>query len=63
MLSDIARYIYNTQMLQAEAVGYAYTSWRREWRGPGREFVRGLPSSCRWLTHPWRSAEVRWCGS
>jgi beta-mannosidase len=47
MLSGIDRYIYNTQMLQAEAVGYAYRSWRREWRGPGREFVRGLPSSCR----------------
>lgn len=31
---------YNTQIMQAEALGWAYRSWRREWRGKGKEFVR-----------------------
>lgn len=26
-------------MLQSDAVSYAYRMWRREWRGPGKQFV------------------------
>lgn len=37
-----ARYIYHTQVLQAEAMAYAYRSWRRQWKGPGREYVRSF---------------------
>jgi hypothetical protein len=36
---DLETYAYNTQVLQAEAIGFAYRSWRREWRGPGKEYV------------------------
>lgn len=34
-------YSYQTQLLQAEAVGRAYRLWRRRWRGPGRYAVGG----------------------
>lgn len=30
---------YITQLMQAEALGCAYRSWRREWRGKGKEYV------------------------
>jgi beta-mannosidase len=48
-LSDIVRgptetladYSYATQLLQAEALGYAYRHWRRRWQGPGRYAVAG----------------------
>jgi beta-mannosidase len=36
------RYAFNTQVLQSEAMAFAYRSWRREWRGPGKQFVRGV---------------------
>lgn len=36
------RHVYNTQMMQLEAVGYAYRMWRREWRGRGKEYVSVL---------------------
>lgn len=28
-------------MMQSEAVGSAYTTWRREWKGPGKEYSAG----------------------
>jgi beta-mannosidase len=34
-------HIYHTQLLQSEAVGTAYRAWRRDWRGPGREYCGG----------------------
>lgn len=34
-------HIYHTQLLQSEAIGTAYRSWRRGWRGPGREYCGG----------------------
>jgi beta-mannosidase len=37
----IENHIYHTQLLQSEAVRIAYSSWRRDWRGPGREYCGG----------------------
>ena len=37
---DLRRHIYNTQLMQSEAVSLAYRTWRREWRGKGKEYVR-----------------------
>jgi len=34
-------YSYQTQLLQAEALGHAYRAWRRRWGGPGRYAVAG----------------------
>lgn len=34
-------HIYHTQLLQSEAVGTAYQSWKRDWRGSGREYCGG----------------------
>jgi beta-mannosidase len=35
------QYIYATQLLQAEALGTAYRLFRRQWRGPGKEYCAG----------------------
>ncbi|KAH8082418.1 glycoside hydrolase superfamily, partial [Cristinia sonorae] len=35
-------YAYNTQIMQSEAIGLAYRSWRREWRGEGKQFCGGV---------------------
>jgi len=34
-------YIYSTQLMQAEALSNAYRTWRRNWKGPGRELTSG----------------------
>ncbi|KAH6907492.1 beta-mannosidase [Coprinopsis sp. MPI-PUGE-AT-0042] len=39
---DFDKYQFNTQVMQAEAVGYAYQVWRREWRGKGKEYCGGV---------------------
>ena len=42
-VSNICRFdshVYNSQLMQAEAVGLAYRAWRREWRGKGKQYVR-----------------------
>ena len=36
------RHVYLTQIMQSEALSFAYRSWRRGWRGKGKEFVRSL---------------------
>ncbi|EPQ54903.1 glycoside hydrolase [Gloeophyllum trabeum ATCC 11539] len=41
LTSDLETHVYNTQILQAEAMGFAYRSWRREWRGHGKEYTAG----------------------
>lgn len=38
----IEDYIYCTQLMQAECLATAYRVWRREWRGPGREYCGGV---------------------
>ncbi|THH31617.1 hypothetical protein EUX98_g2590 [Antrodiella citrinella] len=40
--ADLATYVYNTQIMQSEALGLAYRSWRREWRGPGKQYCGGV---------------------
>lgn len=35
------QYIYATQLLQAECLGTAYRLFRRQWKGPGREYCAG----------------------
>ena len=34
-------YIYCTQLLQAECVSSAYKLWKRQWKGPGKEYCSG----------------------
>ena len=34
--SDLETYVYATQLIQSEAIGYAYRIWRREFKEPGR---------------------------
>jgi beta-mannosidase len=37
----LADHIYASQFIQAEAIAYAYSGWRRCWGGPGRYAVAG----------------------
>ncbi|CAZ81256.1 unnamed protein product [Tuber melanosporum] len=39
--SPIEQYIYATQLMQAECLSTAYRLWRRQWQGPGKEYVAG----------------------
>lgn len=41
LTSDLETHIYNTQLMQSEAVSLAYRMWRREWRGRGKEYTAG----------------------
>lgn len=34
-------YIYCTQLMQAECVSSAYKLWKRQWKGPGKEYCSG----------------------
>ncbi|KAG5923543.1 Beta-mannosidase B [Claviceps africana] len=34
-------YVYCTQLVQAECVASAFRLWRRQWKGPGREYCAG----------------------
>lgn len=38
---SLRHYIYGTQLIQSEALATAYRSWRRLWRGTGREYCSG----------------------
>ncbi|KAF8325256.1 beta-mannosidase [Cantharellus anzutake] len=38
---DMDSYIYYTQVMQAETLASAYRLWRRNWKGPGREYTAG----------------------
>ncbi|KAF9465788.1 glycoside hydrolase superfamily [Collybia nuda] len=40
--SDLETHVFNTQVMQSEAVGYAYQVWRRNWGGPGKEYTSGV---------------------
>ncbi|KAG7088707.1 hypothetical protein E1B28_012677 [Marasmius oreades] len=39
---DLEIYSYRTQLMQSCAIGYAYSTWRREWRGKGKEYCGGV---------------------
>ncbi|KAH7913372.1 glycoside hydrolase family 2 protein [Hygrophoropsis aurantiaca] len=41
LTSDLETHVYNTQIMQSEAVSFAYQAWRRAWRGPGKEYTAG----------------------
>ena len=38
----LKQYIFCTQLMQAECVGTAYRSWKRNWKGPRREECAGV---------------------
>ncbi|ODH37726.1 hypothetical protein ACO22_02582 [Paracoccidioides brasiliensis] len=35
------RYVYCTQLMQAECLASAFRLWKRQWKGPGREYCAG----------------------
>ena len=35
------QYVYCTQLMQAECLASAYRLWKRQWKGPGREYTAG----------------------
>lgn len=35
------QYVYCTQLMQAECLASAYKVWKRQWKGPGREWCAG----------------------
>lgn len=37
----IEQFIYCTQLMQAECLASAYRLWKRQWKGPGREYCAG----------------------
>lgn len=37
----LEHYVYCTQLMQAECLASAYRLWKREWKGPGREYCAG----------------------
>ncbi|KAI9849079.1 MAG: hypothetical protein M1838_000280 [Thelocarpon superellum] len=37
----LEKYIYSTQLIQAECLSNAYRAFRRQWKGPGREYCAG----------------------
>ncbi|KZF21976.1 glycoside hydrolase family 2 protein [Xylona heveae TC161] len=37
----LEKYIYSTQLMQAECLATAYRLWKREWKGPNREYCGG----------------------
>ncbi|TDL19227.1 glycoside hydrolase [Rickenella mellea] len=41
LTEDFEKHAYYTQVLQSEAMGHAYRSWRREWKGDGKRFTGG----------------------
>ncbi|KAF7331117.1 hypothetical protein MVEN_02452000 [Mycena venus] len=39
---DLETYVYNTRLMAAEGVSYAYQVWRRKWGGPGKQYTGGV---------------------
>ena len=37
----LEQFVYATQLMQAECLASAYRLWKRQWRGPGREYCGG----------------------
>jgi len=40
-MAPLEQYIYCTQLMQAECLSTAYRLWKRQWKGPGREYCSG----------------------
>jgi len=41
-MDPLEDYVYCARLLQADAIGFAYNAWRREFRGPGEEVCSGV---------------------
>ncbi|KAF5390641.1 hypothetical protein D9757_002653 [Collybiopsis confluens] len=57
---DLETAIYNTQLMQSEAVGFAYQSWRRKWAGKGKQYTGGVlvwQSNDCWPVTSWAIAD------
>ncbi|KAF9052310.1 glycoside hydrolase [Hymenopellis radicata] len=39
---DLEKAVFITQAMQSESVGYAYQSWKRQWKGPGKQYTSGV---------------------
>lgn len=37
----LEQFVYSTQLMQAECLASAYRLWKRQWKGPGREYCGG----------------------
>jgi beta-mannosidase len=37
----LEHFVYTTQLMQAECLASAYRLWKRQWKGPGREYCAG----------------------
>jgi len=52
----LEQFVYCTQLMQGECLASAYRLWKREWRGPGREYNAGAivwqTNDC-WPTTSW----------
>ncbi|KIY44971.1 beta-mannosidase [Fistulina hepatica ATCC 64428] len=57
---EMESYVYYTQIMQAETLAAAYRLWRRNWKGPGREYTAGALvwqlDDC-WPTTSWAIAD------
>ncbi|KAI1789937.1 glycoside hydrolase [Ganoderma leucocontextum] len=42
LTGDLETHIYNSQLMQSEAISLAYRTWRREWRGKGKQYTAGV---------------------
>jgi beta-mannosidase len=60
LFTGMSNFIYATQFIQAEALGIAYSGWRRRWGGPGNYAVAGALvwqlNDC-WPTTSWAIAD------
>ncbi|KAJ3841495.1 glycoside hydrolase [Lentinula raphanica] len=59
---DLETYVavFNTQLMQSEAVGFAYQSWRRKWGGEGKQYTGGVlvwQSNDCWPVTSWAIAD------
>ncbi|KAK0731866.1 glycoside hydrolase family 2 protein [Lasiosphaeris hirsuta] len=39
--NPLEQFVYSTQLMQAECLASAYRLWKRQWKGPGREYCGG----------------------
>ncbi|KAJ4478306.1 glycoside hydrolase [Lentinula aciculospora] len=57
---DLEIAVFNTQLMQSEAVGLAYQSWRRKWGEKGKEYTGGVlvwQSNDCWPVTSWAIAD------
>ncbi|KAJ3932534.1 MAG: glycoside hydrolase [Lentinula lateritia] len=57
---DLETAVFNTQLMQSEAVGFAYQSWRRNWGAKGKQHTGGVlvwQSNDCWPVTSWAIAD------